>query len=343
MADCTASLGPLKAKKKGLMMKKFLLPAALVLAASGAPALAADLGKMVTKAPAVVAVPSPFDVAIGAGIATDYNFRGISQSNNKASVNAYFEGRYNYSANLQWYAGIGGYSIDFPNRAAAEIDFYGGVRPTFDKLALDFGVWYYYYPSGQCFFSGAPLLPGDPSCLPALPNGNVFKADASFLEFYGKATYNFTDTFNVGIGAYYTADWLNTGATGTYGNVTAKFTGPALANGWGWYVSGEFGRYWLGTTDTFYGSVNFPAGTPLPDYYTWNVGLGFTYKAITIDLRYYDTDLKKSECNVLTGDHTATFSLANVTAINPGGLGSGWCDAAFVAKLSFDTTLSALK
>ena len=324
-------------------MKKFLIPAVVVLAASSAPAFGADLGKMVTKAPAPVAVPSPFDVAVGAGLATDYNFRGISQSNNKASVNAYFEARYNSSANLQWYAGIGGYSIDFPNRASAEIDFYGGVRPTFDKLALDFGVWYYYYPGGQCFFSGAPLLAGDPSCNPALPNGNVAKKDASFLEFYGKATYNFTDTFNVGIGAYYTEDWLNTGSDGLYGNITAKFTGPALANGWGWYVSGEVGRYWFGTTDIFYGSVNFPAGTPLPDYYTWNVGLGFTYKAITIDLRYYDTDLSKAECNVLTGDHTATFATSNITAINPGGLGSGWCGEAFIAKLSFDTTLSALK
>ena len=324
-------------------MKKFLIPAVVVLAAASAPAFAADLGgKMVTKAP-VVAAPSPWDVAIGAGVASDYNFRGISQSNNKPSVTAYFEPRFNSSANLQWYAGIGGYSIDFPNRASAEIDLYGGVRPTFDKLALDFGVWYYWYPGGQCFFSGAPLLPGDPTCLPALPNGNVAKKDASFLEFYGKATYNFTDTFNVGIGAYYTDDWLNTGANGLYGNVTAKWTGPALANGWGWYVSGEFGHYWLGTTDTFYGSVTFPAGTPLPDYSTWNAGIGFTYKAITIDLRYYDTDLSKSECNVLTGDHTATFSTSNITAINPGGLGSGWCGAAFVGKLSFDTTLSALK
>ena len=319
-------------------MKKFLLPAVMVLAAS-APAFAADLGgKMVTKAP-VVAAPSPWEIAVGAGIASDYNFRGISQSANQPSVNAYFEARYNSSATLQWYAGIGGYSIDFPNRASAEIDLYAGVRPTFDKLALDFGVWYYYYPGGQCFFSGAPLLPGDPSCNPALPNGNVAKKDASFLEFYGKATYNFTDTFNIGIGAYYTEDWLNTGAEGLYGNVTAKFTGPALANGWGWYVSGEFGRYWLGTTDTFYGSALFPAGTPLPDYSTWNVGLGLTWKTITIDLRYYDTDLKKSECNVLTGDHTATFSTSNITNINPGGLGSEWCSAAFVGKLSFDTTI----
>ena len=324
-------------------MKKFLLPAVMVLAASSAPAFAADLGgKMVTKAP-VVAAPSPWDVAIGAGVASDYNFRGISQSNNKPSVNAYFEGRYNSSASLQWYAGIGGYSIDFPNRASAEIDLYAGVRPTFDKLALDLGALYYYYPGGQCFFSGAPLLPGDPTCNPALPNGNVAKQNASFLEFYAKATYNFTDTFNVGVGVFYTDDWLNTGANGTYGNITAKFTGPALSNGWGWYVSGELGRYWLGTTDTFYGGVNFPAGTPLPDYTTWNAGLGFTYKAITIDLRYYDTDLSKSECNVLTGDHTATFSTSNITAINPGGLGSGWCGGAFIGKLTFDTTLSALK
>lgn len=314
-------------------MKKFLLPAVMVLAASTAPAFAADLGgKMVTKAP-IVAVPSPFEVAVGAGLATDYNFRGLSQSNNKPSVNAYFEARYNSSANLQWYAGLGGYSIDFPNRASAEIDFYAGVRPTFDKLALDFGVWYYYYPGGQCFFTG------NPTCNPSLPNGNVFKQDASFLEFYGKATYNFTETFNMGIGAYYTEDWVNTGAEGLYGNITAKFIGPALANGWGWYISGEVGRYWLGTTDTFYGSANFPGGTPLPDYYTWNVGLGLTWKTITIDLRYYDTDLNKGECNVLTGDHTATFATSNISTINPGGLGSGWCSEAFVGKLSFDTTI----
>jgi hypothetical protein len=217
------------------------------------------------------------------------------------------------------------------------------VRPTFDKLALDFGVWYYYYPGGQCFFGGAPLLPGDPNCLPALPNGNYAVKDPSFLEFYGKATYNFTDTFNVGIGAYYTDDWLGTGSDGLYGNVTAKFVGPALANGWGWYVSGELGRYWFDTTNTFFGVAAFPAGVPLPDYYTWNAGLGFTYKAITIDLRYYDTDLSKADCNVLTGDHTATFAVSNITATNPGGLGSGWCGEAFVAKLSFDTTLSALK
>jgi hypothetical protein len=35
--------------------------------------------------------------------------------------------------------GLSGESITFPNRAAAETDFYGGIRPTFGNLALDLG------------------------------------------------------------------------------------------------------------------------------------------------------------------------------------------------------------
>jgi hypothetical protein len=31
------------------------------------------------------------------------------------------------------------------------MDLYGGIRPTFGKLTLDAGFWYYYYPDGQCF------------------------------------------------------------------------------------------------------------------------------------------------------------------------------------------------
>ncbi len=87
--------------------------------------------------------PSPWDVAITAALMTDYNFRGITQSAHNPSSQAGFELRYTQSPMLQYYAGISGESIDFPNHAAAEIDFYGGFRPTFDKLALDFGFWYY--------------------------------------------------------------------------------------------------------------------------------------------------------------------------------------------------------
>ena len=43
-----------------------------------------------------------------------------------------------------------------PNRAAAEIDVYGGIRPTFGAFAFDIGVWGYLYPGGTCYF-GAPV------------------------------------------------------------------------------------------------------------------------------------------------------------------------------------------
>src|SRR5579884_4052227 len=97
-----------------------LLLAASVVSSS---AFAAD---MAVKAPAAPPPPppSPWDIAITAALMTDYNFRGITQSAHKPSVQAGFEPRYNFSKDLQGYVGISGESIDFPNRAAAEIDFY---------------------------------------------------------------------------------------------------------------------------------------------------------------------------------------------------------------------------
>ncbi len=33
--------------------------------------------------------------------------------------------------------------------------------------------------------------------------------------------------------------------------------------------------------------------------------MGFTWKVFTLDLRYYDTDLSKGDCNAFTSDPTA--------------------------------------
>jgi hypothetical protein len=343
-------------------MKKVVLSLFAAFAASAAsPAFAADVP---AKAPKVAPAPppSPWDIAFGAGIMNDYIFRGITQSNHKPSVAAYFEPRFNIAPNWQLYAGLAGESISFPNRAAAEIDFYGGVRPTFGPLALDFGAWYYYYPGGQCFNGpafGADCFfnSGFTGIIPSTFNGfggNVIKKNLSFWEVYAKGVYTAGD-WAFGVNFYYTPSFLNSGADGEYLSGTIKFTAPEkMALGpFGWYVSGEFGRQWLGTSDPFYGfgptptptgaiSGNFVNGIPYKDYNTWNVGLGFTWKVFTLDLRYYDTDLNKGDCNAFTSDFTAS-GITNVTTINPTGLGSSWCDARFVAKLSADLTLGSLK
>ena len=63
----------------------------------------------------------------------------------------------------------------------------------------------------------------------------------------------------------------------------------------------------------------------------------------TLDLRYYDTNLSKGNCNAFTSDYSTTnFSPSFVTAINPGNgaaaFGSNWCGATGVVKFSADLT-----
>ena len=249
----------------------------LVLAAglASTSALAADMA--VKAPPAPPPPPSPWDVVVTAALMTDYNFRGITQSAHKPSVAAGFEPRYNCNSNFQLYAGISGESIDFPNRAAAEIDFYGGIRPTFDKLALDFGIWYYYYPGGQCFNTRrcAPASAVARQCTAVIPagrpkllaaHGNVAKPDASFYECYGKATYTVNDqslTRHSGlvfaVSRQYRRLWLVLRSAMS----RSRRRPPGSQQRTGHVCVGDVGYWELGTSDSFYGGLGLSrAGIP---------------------------------------------------------------------------------
>jgi hypothetical protein len=352
-------------KPRARALRRSVLAAAVVALAAGS-ASAADLP---VKAEPLRS-PAPFDrwdIAFGSAVTSDYIFRGITQSNHKPSVSAYIEPRYNVSKDLQLYAGLAGESISFPNRAAAELDIYAGIRPTFGKFAFDFGGWAYLYPGGQCFNA----LAGPASGLPGsgfdcvangnLPNGfavpagfgNIAKRSADFFEAYAKVNVTLNEQWQIGATEYYSPNFLNLGTWGNYASLTGKWTAPEKtfgASGIGMYVSGEFGRQWLGTSDAFYGNglivPAYAAGTPQPSYNTWNLGVGFTYKVFALDLRYSDTNLSKASCNSFTNDFsTSNASAAFVTPINPGtgttALGSNWCGAAGIAKFSVDLTAMA--
>jgi uncharacterized protein (TIGR02001 family) len=323
-------------------MKKLILSVVAAVALA-TPALAADL--RVKAPPPPAPPPSPWDIAFGAGITSDYIFRGITQSNHKPSVNASFEPRYNVSPYLQLYAGTAASSISFPNRAAAEIDGFAGIRPTFGPLALDFGGVYYWYPGGSCFNGATVPTVFGTDCLENgfLPvNGNVIKKDLSFWEVYAKGTYTVNDQVSLAGAAFYSPSVLNSGANGTYVSGGARFAAPsaAMPEGWGLYLSGEAGHWFLGTSDAFYGVAGFPNGIPYKSYTTWNVGVGITKSVFTLDLRYYDTDLNKGDCNAFTSDNTARFT-GDFTSINPGGFGSSWCGSSFVVSGRFDLTATA--
>jgi len=80
------------------------------------------------------------------GVASDYVFRGVSQTDEDPQV---FGGA-DVSAG-QFYAGVWGSNVDFGDSTDAEFDLYAGFTPTLGLVSLDLGVLYYGYidqPSG---------------------------------------------------------------------------------------------------------------------------------------------------------------------------------------------------
>jgi hypothetical protein len=308
-----------------MRIKSTIAASLTALALMASSALAADI---VTKAPLKKA-PEPtscFDVAFGGGLQSDYNFRGISQTDKGPGVFAYVEPRCNVTKDIQLYVGLWGWSTKLPTTPTGEFDVYGGIRLTFDKFAFDIGGMYYWYPrETQQFVLGNVITP-----TPA-PGFTPFTvSDTDFWEIYGKLTWTATDWLTINPYVYYSPDYLRTGANATYAGGIVKLTAPSawFPTDWGVYLSGEAAHYWIGTFNAFGPGLAFD----LPDYTTWNIGVGATYKVFTFDVRYYDTDLSPANCFALTSDPSG---VTNGTAT------SKWCGATVIGKLSFDLTLNS--
>ena len=280
-------------------MKKVVLSVVAALAVSAAlPAFAAD---MPVKAAKVVAAPapSPFDIAFGTAFTTDYELRGISQSNHNPAVQGYFELDYTATDWLKLYAGVWGSSL-YGGFADAEFDISGGARFSWNNFGLDVGYVQYEYPEGT-------------------QNGN-----GSFGEFYAKPSYKFTDWLTIGAiidgGGNFNNGLNVVGSKDAYyysGN--AVITLPWQPAGVTISLNPELGRQVYNCT-----TVN---GSACHSYTYWDVGLDFNYKAVTLDLRYWDTN----------AHNTAMFTSG------PAYGSKDLADSRFVATLKFDTSLSALK
>ena len=230
------------------------------------------------------------------------------------SGGAYFEPQLITSVGT-FYTGIAAYGIDWPGSASygftspsAEVDLYGGWRNSWGPLSLDLGLIYYYYPK-ETF--------------------NGFTSDSDFYEIYAKVGYDLGNGFSIGGNVFYTPDLLNysetftaTGgqkAQATYASATAKWETPWSVNGIGSFISGEVGHWWIKDTGFI------AAGVVDPSYTYYNVGLAFTYKALTLDLRYHGNDMGTTKCNAFL-------------VVGPGNASSNWCNDTFIASLKFDTT-----
>ncbi len=72
-------------------------------------------------------------------------FRGISQTDNDPTI----QGAINLGYGI-FYAGVWGFRprlrCGLVNDAELEVDWYGGIKPTWGPLTFDFGIIYYTYP-----------------------------------------------------------------------------------------------------------------------------------------------------------------------------------------------------
>ena len=115
--------------------------------------------------------------------ATDYIFRGFSQTDNGPAI----QGGLTYTYNpASIYVGTWASNVDKSGFADAgyEVDFYGGWRPSFGDFTLDAGATYYMYPNSS-------------------PSQDT-------LEFKLGGSYDF-GVVAPSLTGYYSDDWFNTG------------------------------------------------------------------------------------------------------------------------------------
>ena len=103
--------------------------------------LAAVIGGLAVAGAVRAEETKPLEVAFNLGAATNYEFRGISQTSNRGEI----FGGLDATIERIGYAGVWLSNVDFSNGTRAEYDIYGGVKPTLGPVTLDLGLIRYGY------------------------------------------------------------------------------------------------------------------------------------------------------------------------------------------------------
>lgn len=245
----------------GGLKARLLAGATLLIAAS--PALAADLGGGSLKD-----APAAADAWTATGYiqgTNDYIFRGVSQTRRDPAVQGGADIGYGW-----FYAGTFISNVDFKNSAVydakAEFDVYAGIKPKVGEVTLDLGVITYNY-----FHNSTPAINGDPTY-------QELKVGASVTVLKDLAlggTFYWSPDYFGQVGQAITFE-------GTASKPIAKIQDVELA------ASGTIGHTSYEKSTTVFG--------PNYDYTYGNLGVTATYKSVSVDLRWWDTDLPKSVC-----------------------------------------------
>ena len=225
------------------------------------------------------AAPEVSPITANVTVASNYIYRGLTQTNNKPAIQGGFDyahesGFYigNWNSSITWIsdsypgAGQGGHSVSAP----VEMDFYAGFKKEFigEGFATDIGVLQYYYPtSGMPSSQSNAWVAANPASRQAsgtTPNTTELYAAQNFtfgpVTGFGKVSYAVTTLFGLqqSSGALY-PDLTANYDTGFYGITVNAHVGYQ-------YVPNN-----IVTTSAIAGAGN--GGTWNASYADWKLGL----------------------------------------------------------------------
>lgn len=212
-----------------------LLVLGVIAAAAAAPAFAQDV-----------------TISGNVALATDYTFRGVSQTDESPAIQGGFDATFGSSG---FYAGTWASNINFGTGGAnMELDVYGGYKFAAGPVNFDVGVIGYLYPG-------------------AADDG----ADLDYWEGYIKPSIALSKEFTLGGAVYYSPEFTGESGDATYVEVNGAYAvSPELT------FSGAVGMQTVETDGFFAGE---------DDYTTWNIGGTYTAMGLGFDLRYVGTDV----------------------------------------------------
>jgi uncharacterized protein (TIGR02001 family) len=232
-----------------------------------APGFAADLfsGGGSLKDPAAA---SALAVTGYVDVTNDYIFRGVSNNHREVSGQGGADLTYGIFYAGTFFTGVqfGAPSAIAP--ADVELDLYGGIKPKWGDITFDFGVITYNYINSKV-------------------NHHAGLFDPFYYEFKAGASATVLKDVSLSGTVYVSPDYFGetgeaTTLEGTASKPITKIHDVDIA------ASGTIGH-------TFYGNA-VANGAKNFDYTYGNLGLTGTYKTISLDLRWWDTDLPAAGC-----------------------------------------------
>lgn len=214
----------------------------------------------------------PFTLSGGVDLVSDYRFRGISLSNEKAEV----QPTLTLSHESGFYVGVWGSGLpDSPLYGKFEADLYGGYTTEIAPgTSIDVGATYYWYPGNQ-----------------------DFAGPSDYLELTGKLSHDIGPFSATGLVAYAPKQqslgsndslYLNLGLSAGIPNT------PVTLEGGIGYADGSLA-----------------AASADGNYLDWSLGASFVAGPATLTVQYIDTDIKKTGVKAIDTlyDPTVVFTL----------------------------------